>query len=67
MPEKDAAALTMAELLRTVSYTGDLAMGQPIEHGLRTAYVGLCVADAAGLSAGDRAAVYYGALLKDVG
>ena len=42
-------------------------MGQPMEHGLKTAYIGLKVADAVGLSEEDRVAVFYGALLKDVG
>ena len=65
--QPDSTRTTLAELLCTVSYTGDLAMGQPLEHGLRTAYTALRVADAAGLSSEDRAAVYYGVLLKDVG
>lgn len=67
MEDRSSADGSLAELLCTVSFTGDLAMGQPIEHGLRTAYVGLRLAEAAGLPGDDRVAVYYGALLKDVG
>jgi hypothetical protein len=42
-------------------------MGQPMEHGLKTVYLGLELADALGLSEDDKEAVFYGAFLKDLG
>lgn len=62
-----SATVSLAELLSALSFVSDTGMGQPLEHGLKTAYIGLAVADAVGLSPEDRAAVYYGALLKDSG
>jgi HD-GYP domain-containing protein (c-di-GMP phosphodiesterase class II) len=44
-----------------------MAIGDRMEHGLRSAYVGLRLADALGLPEADREAVFYGALLKDTG
>jgi hypothetical protein len=38
-----------------------------MEHGLKTAYIGVQLADAVGLGPDDQAGVYYGALLKDAG
>jgi HD-GYP domain-containing protein (c-di-GMP phosphodiesterase class II) len=38
-----------------------------IDHGLKSAYLGLGIADALRLPAAEREAVYYGALVKDVG
>ncbi len=58
---------SFAELLCALSFASDVNMGQSMEHGLRTAYIGLKVADAVGLAVEDRVAVFYGALLKDVG
>ena len=40
----------MAELLCALSFASDLDMGQPMEHGLKTAYVGLQLADAVAMS-----------------
>jgi hypothetical protein len=58
---------TLAELLCALSFASDLGMGQPLEHGLKTAYLGLTLADRLGADAEDREAVFYGALLKDAG
>src|SRR5688572_6676719 len=58
---------TLGELLRALSFASDLGMGQPMEHGLKTAYLGLCIADDLGLDAEDREAVFYGSFLKDIG
>jgi HD-GYP domain-containing protein (c-di-GMP phosphodiesterase class II) len=57
----------LAELLCAISFATGLATAAPMEHGLRTAYLALRITDALGLPATDREAVYYGALLKDVG
>lgn len=58
---------SFAELLCALSLAADLNMGQPMEHGLKTAYVGLRLVEAFQLPREDEIAVYYGALLKDVG
>ena len=57
----------LAELLCAISFASGLATGAPMEHGLRSAYVALRIADALGLPATEREAAYDGALLKDVG
>jgi HD-GYP domain-containing protein (c-di-GMP phosphodiesterase class II) len=58
---------SLAELLCALSFVSDVGMGQAMGHGLKTAYIGLRIAEAAGLSLEDQQAVYYGALLKDAG
>jgi HD-GYP domain-containing protein (c-di-GMP phosphodiesterase class II) len=63
-PRSDAH---LAELLCAISFASGLATGAAMEHGLRSAYLALRIADALGLPATEREAVYYGALLKDVG
>jgi HD-GYP domain-containing protein (c-di-GMP phosphodiesterase class II) len=65
--EGSRAETRLAELLCALSFATGLATGAPMEHGLRSAYLGLRVAEALGLPAAERGAVYYGALLKDVG
>ena len=58
---------SLAELLCALSFASDLNMGQPMEHGLKSAYIGLQLAESLKLGGEDKVAVYYGALLKDVG
>lgn len=58
---------SLAALLCAISFATDLGVRQPTEHGIRTAYIGLRLADEIGLPQQDRIAVYYGALLKDIG
>jgi len=58
---------TLGELLGALSFASDLGMGQPLEHGLRTAYLGLTLADRLRIGPADREAVFYGALTKDTG
>ena len=57
----------LAELLAALSLGVDLGFGQPMEHVLRQCLIALRLADHAGLSEQDRAAVYYTALLVNVG
>jgi HD-GYP domain-containing protein (c-di-GMP phosphodiesterase class II) len=57
----------MAELLCALSYATGLGYGGRMEHGVRTAYVGIRLAEALGLKDEDRESIFYGALLKDVG
>jgi HD-GYP domain-containing protein (c-di-GMP phosphodiesterase class II) len=57
----------LAELVAALSLGIDLGFGQPMEHVLRQCLIALRLADRAGLAAQDRMAVYYTALLVNVG
>jgi len=57
----------LAELVAALSLGVDLGFGQPMEHVLRQCLIALRLADRAGLGEQDRMAVYYTALLVNVG
>ena len=57
----------LAELIAALSLGVDLGFGQPMEHVLRQCLIALRLADHAGLGEQDRMAVYYTALLVNVG
>jgi HD-GYP domain-containing protein (c-di-GMP phosphodiesterase class II) len=57
----------LAELVAALSLGVDLGFGQPMEHVLRQCLIALRLADQAGLGEQDRMAVYYTALLVNVG
>src|SRR5580698_801814 len=57
----------LAELVAALSLGVDLGFGQPMEHVLRQCLIALRIADRAGLGEQDRSAVYYTALLINVG
>ena len=57
----------LAELVAALSLGVDLGFGQPMEHVLRQCLIALRLADHASLGEQDRAAVYYTALLVNVG
>jgi len=57
----------LAELVAALSLGVDLGFGQPMEHVLRQCIISLRLADHAGLGEQDRMAVYYTALLVNVG
>jgi hypothetical protein len=59
--------IRLAELVAALSLGVDLGFGQPMEHVLRQCLIALRLADHAGLEGQDRAAVYYTALLVNVG
>src|SRR5690242_10350583 len=59
--------LRLAELVAALSLGIDLGFGQPMEHVLRQCLIALRLADALGLDEGERAVVYYTALLVNVG
>ena len=68
MAETDSATpVRMAELLAALSLGIDLGFGQPMEHVLRQCRIALRICELAGLDEADRAAVYYTALLVNVG
>jgi hypothetical protein len=62
-----APPLRLAEAAGVLSLATDLAMGQPLEHGLRTAMLTLRMAQAMGLSEDDQVTVYYTGLLHFAG
>ena len=57
----------LAELVASLSLGVDLGFGQPMEHVLRQCLIALRRAERSGLSEQQRAAVYYTALLVNVG
>jgi HD-GYP domain-containing protein (c-di-GMP phosphodiesterase class II) len=57
----------LAELLCALSYGSGLAVAERMEHGTNTAFAGMQLGRALGLGTGDLEAVFYGALIKDVG
>src|SRR6266700_5130826 len=57
----------MAELVAALSLGIDLGFGQPMEHVLRQCLISLRIAERVGLDDAGRAAVYYTALLINVG
>jgi HD-GYP domain-containing protein (c-di-GMP phosphodiesterase class II) len=63
----DRAHVRLAELVAALSLGVDLGFGQPMEHVLRQCLISLRLADRLGLGDDARAAVYYTALLVNVG
>jgi HD-GYP domain-containing protein (c-di-GMP phosphodiesterase class II) len=63
----DDEGLRLAELVAALSLGVDLGFGQPMEHVLRQCLIALRLAERIGLSEEERAAVYYTALLVNVG
>lgn len=59
--------LRLAEAAGALSLATDLAMGQQLEHGLRTAIVALRIARHTGLSEDEQVTVYYTGLLHFAG
>src|SRR5579863_4629627 len=57
----------LAELVAALSLGIDLGFGQPMEHVLHQCLIALKLAEHAGLDEESRAAVYYTALLVNVG
>src|SRR5712692_10493559 len=65
--DPDRAHIRLAELLAALSLGIDLGFGQPMEHVLRQCLISLRIAERVGLDDAGRAAVYYTALLINVG
>src|SRR3954453_20060126 len=63
----DRAHVRLAELVASLSLGIDLGFGQPMEHVLRQCLIALRLAERSGLDEGERAVVYYTALLVNVG
>jgi len=62
-----AHPLRLAEAVGVLSLATDLAMGQPLEHGLRTAVLAVRMAQAMGLSEDDQVTVFYTGVLHFAG
>ena len=62
-----ARPLRLAEAVGVLSLATDLAMGQPLEHGLRTAMLALRTAQAMELPEDDQVAVFYTGVLHFAG
>lgn len=57
----------LAVLLCALSFATSLGLSERLEHGLNSAYIGLRLVDALNLPSEEREAIFFGALLKDVG
>ena len=66
-PDPRSGTWRMAELLCALSFGSGLAAAERMEHGTNTAFVGIQLGRALGVGGEDLEAVFYGALLKDVG
>jgi len=64
---RSSGQLRMAELLGAFSFASDLAVGLHPEHGARSCYIGMRIAEALQLSSEERVNLYYSELLKDAG
>jgi len=62
-----APPLRLAEVAGVLSLATDLAMGQPLEHGLRTAMLAMRMAQAMGLPEQDQVTVFYTGMLHFAG
>jgi HD-GYP domain-containing protein (c-di-GMP phosphodiesterase class II) len=65
--DTERGSVRLAELVAALSLGIDLGFAQPMEHVLRQCLIALRLAELIGLDEGERAAVYYTALLIDVG
>ncbi|HEY6279062.1 MAG TPA: HD domain-containing phosphohydrolase [Streptosporangiaceae bacterium] len=64
---ESARPLRLVEAAGALSLATDLAMGQPLEHGLRTAMLALRIARAMGLPDSDQVTVFYTGLMHFAG
>jgi len=66
-PRTDRSHVRLAELVAALSLGIDLGFGQPMEHVLRQCLIALRIAERVELPEEERAAIYYSALLVNVG
>src|SRR4051794_4607270 len=59
--------LRTSDVLGALSLAADMAVGLPIEHALRSCYIGMHIADALDMPADQQADLYYSELLMDAG
>ena len=65
--DPESERVRLAELVAALSLGIDLGFGQPMEHVLRQCRIALRIAELAGLDEQTRSAIYYSALLVNVG
>ena len=66
-PRTDRSHVRLAELVAALSLGIDLGFGQPMEHVLRQCLIALRIAERVEMPEEERAAIYYSALLVNVG
>src|SRR4051812_10887541 len=59
--------ISLSEVLSALSCALDLTEGAPAGHSMRACLIGMRIAEAVGLDAEQRSALYYAILLKDAG
>src|SRR3954471_8969629 len=59
--------ISLSEVLSALSCALDLTEGAPAGHSMRACLIGMRIAEAIGLDASERSALYYALLLKDAG
>jgi HD-GYP domain-containing protein (c-di-GMP phosphodiesterase class II) len=67
MTNSEQPKRNLVGLLCALSFATGLGLDERMEHGINSAYIGLRLADVLNLPSEEREAVFYGALLKDVG
>ncbi len=67
MTNRERPTGNLASLLCALSFASSLGLSERMEHGLNSAYIGLRLADGLHLPNEEREAIFYGALLKNVG
>ncbi len=67
MSNRERPTGNLAALLCALSFATSLGLSERMEHGLNSAYIGLRLADVLKLPNQEREAIFYGALLKNVG
>ncbi|MBA2668117.1 MAG: HD domain-containing protein [Trueperaceae bacterium] len=60
-------SIRLSEVVASLSYALDITEGQPEGHAVRSCLIGMQLAEAIGLPAEDRSALFYALLLKDLG
>jgi putative nucleotidyltransferase with HDIG domain len=59
--------IRLSEVIGALSYALDITEGQPMGHSVRSCLIGMRIAEAISLPVDDRAALFYGLLMKDAG
>ncbi|HEY4099634.1 MAG TPA: HD domain-containing phosphohydrolase [Gemmatimonadales bacterium] len=65
--ESHYAGIRLTEVIGALSHALDMAEGQPVGHSIRTAIIGMRLGRVLQLGDGDRNALFYALLLKDLG
>ena len=66
-PSESASRIRLSEVISALSYALDITEGQPEGHSIRSAVIGMRIAEEIHLSIEERSALFYALLLKDLG